>query len=288
MSMDEPPEGQPWDSPVQKAPFALVDLEMTGLDPAVDRVIEICVERWRSQTLEGRLETLVNPGSNVPFHTRVHGIDERMLEGAPSFGELAGQVGSLLDGAVLVAHAAAWDVAFLEAEFSRLAQADPARCRDTWGHFYLDTLTLARRAMWAESHALGALATALGFSGGGRHRAGSDVRVLSQLFERLVAELHPRTPRDLWQVRVGQKYVRPEVLANCVQLAGTGQIAEICYRPSRKPPRRIVGVVREIRTDLDPPRVMGYALPDRGRFELRADRILWAEARPPNPNTKAP
>ena len=33
-------------------------------------------------------------------------------------------------------------------------------------------------------------------------------------------------------------------------------------------------VFTELRTDLDPPRVIGYQLPGRGRRELRTDRIL--------------
>ena len=33
-------------------------------------------------------------------------------------------------------------------------------------------------------------------------------------------------------------------------------------------------VLTDVRTDLDPPRVLGYSLPGRGRFDLRSDRIL--------------
>jgi len=36
-------------------------------------------------------------------------------------------------------------------------------------------------------------------------------------------------------------------------------------------------VVTAIELDLDPPRVIGYQLPGRGRRELRADRILRIE-----------
>ena len=36
-------------------------------------------------------------------------------------------------------------------------------------------------------------------------------------------------------------------------------------------------VIVEVRSDLDPPRVMGYQLPSRSRRELRADRILRVE-----------
>jgi DNA polymerase-3 subunit epsilon len=38
--------------------------------------------------------------------------------------------------------------------------------------------------------------------------------------------------------------------------------------------------ITDVRTDLDPPRVLGYLLPSRSRRELRADRILAIEAIP--------
>jgi DNA polymerase-3 subunit epsilon len=39
-------------------------------------------------------------------------------------------------------------------------------------------------------------------------------------------------------------------------------------------------VLTLVRSDLDPPRVMGYQLPGRGRRELRADRILRVDPAP--------
>lgn len=41
MSRAPPPAGPPWDAPLDVAPLAFIDLEMTGLDPDRDRVIEI-------------------------------------------------------------------------------------------------------------------------------------------------------------------------------------------------------------------------------------------------------
>ena len=46
------------------------------------------------------------------------------------------------------------------------------------------------------------------------------------------------------------------------------------YRPARRRPEELVFCVTGVRTDLDPPRVLGYLLPSRSRRELRADRIL--------------
>ena len=264
-----PPAGSPWDDAVGSAPLAFVDLEMTGLDVLCDRVIEICIERRRANAIEARIESLVRPPAGTAFGTDVHGIDWAMLRQAPPFSALSSRVRAALEGAVLVAHGAAWDVAFLEAELARAGAPTKIAA-------YLDTLTLSRRVIFSDSHSLEALAQKLGIERRLAHRAGDDVRVLSELFEKLVAELRPVTPRDLWHVRVGQNEARPDVLLACRVLAESQQIAEIHYRPSHRRPRNIRCVLTRVRTDLDPPRVMGYALPDRGRFELRADRILWA------------
>jgi DNA polymerase-3 subunit epsilon len=174
---------------------------------------------------------------------------------------------SILDGAVLVAHGAYWDVTFLEAELARLDR--PVRFP-----FYLDTLVLARRAIGAESHALGALADRLGITRGVAHRAGEDVRVLTALFDHLRTELSPQSARDLWHVRIAERHARPEIVERCLAFAGTGEPVRITYRPSHKTPRTFDAIVTQVRTDLDPPRVLGYSLPGRGRFDLRADRIL--------------
>jgi DNA polymerase-3 subunit epsilon len=259
----------------------LVDLEMTGLDAERDRVIEVCVERRRGGKVEDRLETLINPGPGVAFQTDVHGLGPAALEGAPSFGEIADRIIEVTSGAILVAHAAQWDVAFLEAEFARLG-------RPIGFPFYLDTLTLARRAMWAKSHSLGALAEALGIARTAAHRAGEDVRVLSLLFDKLVVDLTPRSPRDLWHVRIAQRHARPEIIEQSVAFAGTGEPVWVTYRPSHKPPRSFLAIFVQVRTDLDPPRVLGYSLPGRGRFDLRIDRILAIVKTPPKAESTPP
>ena len=101
-----PPPGPPWDLPVREAPLAFVDLEMTGLDPVRDRVVEVCIERWRGDVREDALETLVRPPSRAGGNAHVHGIDEAALAAAPAFDKIADDVTALLAGAIFVAHAA--------------------------------------------------------------------------------------------------------------------------------------------------------------------------------------
>ncbi|HKQ68093.1 MAG TPA: 3'-5' exonuclease [Polyangiaceae bacterium] len=264
---EEPPEGAPWDTPLAEAPLAFVDLEMTGLDPVKDRVIEVCIVRLRGRQVEDTLETLVNPGPSATFSTDVHGLGPEAVANAPSFAEVSTRVAAVCEGAIVVAHGAFWDVKFLEAEFARLGRA-------VRFSYYLDTLTLARRAFMAASHSLGSLTKTLGIDGGRAHRAGDDTRALMALFEKIVAELSPRSARDLWHVRVGERHARPEIVERCLTLAKANEQVRFTYRPSHKGPKSFEAIITQVRTDLDPPRVLGYFLPGRGRFDLRVDRIL--------------
>jgi DNA polymerase-3 subunit epsilon len=271
---NEPPPGEPWDLPLAEAPLVFLDLEMTGLDAASDRVVELCAERVVGARVEASLETLVRPDCGAFGNAHIHGIDLGALAFAPTFAEVAPRVLALLEGAALVAHAAAWDVAFLEAELARAGS--PLRI----GH-YLDTLTLARRGWVLPSHSLAALCRAFGVPPGQAHRAGDDVRALRGVWPHVLAPLGAQTPRDLWHVRVGERHARPEVVAAAMRAEASPSPVLLRYRPARRPIEEHVLRVTSVRTDLDPPRVLGYLLPSRSRREFRADRILAIEAELP-------
>ncbi len=266
----QPPPGPPWDLPITSAPLAFVDLEMTGLDAARDRVVEVCVERVVGGERTGFLCTLVDPGERLGGAAHVHGIDAACVAGAPPFAAIAADVRQVLDGAIVVAHAAAWDVRFLAAEFKRAGLELDV-------HFWLDTLALARRAFALRSYSLDALCREFGIERGQAHRAESDVRALRAVFDRCVGVLAPASARDLWEVRVGERRARQAIVDACEAAVDHGAPVVIAYRPARRAPEALSMVLLEVRSDLDPPRVVGYQLPGRGRRQLRADRILRVE-----------
>jgi DNA polymerase III subunit epsilon len=285
----EPPPGSPWDDPIAEAPLAFVDLEMTGLDATRDRVLEVCIMRVRGAEVEAEVVSLVRPeegaftvGGSPPDtppgsglasspksfgNAHIHGIDPEAVAGAPSFADLAPRIEAALDGAVVVAHAAAWDVAFLEAELERAGRARRIP-------HYLDTLILSRRAFALPSHRLTALCASFDIPHEQAHRAASDVAALRAVFARVLGVLCPTTPRDLWHVRVGQRRARPDLIAAAIQALEHEATVTVRYRPARRPPEELVFRVTGVREELDPPRVLGYLLPSRSRRELRADRIL--------------
>jgi DNA polymerase-3 subunit epsilon len=211
----------------------------------------------------------------------VHGIEPHELETAPGFSALADRLEEILDGAVIVAHAASWDVGFLEAELARMGR------QVSFPH-YLDTLTLSRRAFSLPNHSLSALCSELAIPRRRAHRAADDVEALMHLWSKILAVLVPATPRDLWHVRIGQRRARPAVIAAAVLAAESAAPVRVRYRPARRGPEDLDMRITAVRTDLDPPQVLGYLLASRSRRELRADRILAIEpAAAPDPGPSA-
>ncbi len=274
-ALPPPPPGAPWDEALDSAPFAFVDLEMTGLDPAKDRVVEVCIERVRGLgdgSLEGRLHTLVRPEelSGEVGNVHVHGILATELASAPTFAEIAAEVEALLEGAVLVAHGAVWDVAFLRAELARAGRSPSIT-------HWLDTLHLSRRSFALPRHSLDALRTDMGLDASRAHRADADVHALRAVFARCLTALEPKTARDLWEVRIAERKAREHILVACEAAAAAATPVVVVYRPRAKPQQEMRMVITEVRRKSDPPRVIGYMLPGRGRRDLRADRILRVE-----------
>lgn len=243
---------------------------MTGLDPKRDRVLEVCIERVVGSAVTDRLHTLVRPDGGESGNVHVHGISDEELAGAPVFADVAAEVERLLAGAVFVAHGATWDVQFVEAEMARAG-------RPLAVGFWLDTLNLSRRAFGLDRHSLGALRTHFGLDAARAHRADADVAALREVHRRCVEVLAPTTPRDLWEVRIAERRVREHVLARCKDALDAKREVTLVYRPRGRPAEPLRMVLTAIDLGLDPPRVIGYQLPGRGRRELRADRILRVE-----------
>lgn len=94
--------------------IAAVDTETTGVKPW-DRITEIAVSVWEPFNPDPfRFSTLVDPG--MRFETNpVSGISMGDVHGAPVFGEIAGQIQEMLDGAIILGHNIPFDVRFIRA-----------------------------------------------------------------------------------------------------------------------------------------------------------------------------
>lgn len=115
------------DRSIAETPVAVLDFETTGLSPKTGaRVIEIGVVRvepGRDPAIA--LDTLVDPDGPV-YATRIHGITDEDVLGAPLFGDLAGALGGALKDAVVAAFNASFDIRFLDSEFQRFPRGRSA------------------------------------------------------------------------------------------------------------------------------------------------------------------
>jgi len=165
---------------LQTQPFVVVDLETTGGSALFDRVLEVAAIRVQNGVVQDRFERLVEPGMPIPpFVTRITGINASLVRGQPSFDSLLPKLRTLMDGAVLVAHNAAFDGNFLAHAFQRAHMP--------WGGDRLCTLRLARRLIpGLHSYRLDSLCAFLGFTFVQRHRAGPDAEATLHLLLHLL------------------------------------------------------------------------------------------------------
>ena len=156
--------------------YVALDLELTGLDPANDAVIEIAAVKFRNGDVLGTWSTLVNPRRPVPHKiTRLTGIQEGELRRAPTLPEVAGQLLAFLRDFPIVGHSIAHDVECLAVQGIPLANP----LIDT---FELNNVLLPHLS----GKGLEALARELGFNSEQHHRAAADAMATKDLFCYLV------------------------------------------------------------------------------------------------------
>ncbi|MFJ6645533.1 TerD family protein [Streptomyces sp. NPDC091290] len=153
--------------------WALVDVETSGLMARRYRVLSIAVITLGPDGEQtGEFSTLLDPGCD-PGPVDVHGLTAERLRGAPTFDQVAGRIGALLQDRVLVAHNAQFDYDFLAHEFARARMWLPVSQR-------LCTLALNRQVdPPTEDMKLGTLAAHYGVAQQRAHDALDDTRVLA-------------------------------------------------------------------------------------------------------------
>ncbi len=101
--------------------MVLLDCETTGGRASYHRITELGLLVIENGAVVEAWQSLINPQRPIPAGiTRLTGINQTMVNGAPVFGEIADELLEKLTGRVLVAHHARFDYSFLKREFERV------------------------------------------------------------------------------------------------------------------------------------------------------------------------
>src|SRR5580765_7981548 len=184
---------------LEEAAYCVVDLETTGLSPGRSQICEIGAVRIEALKLAVTLQTLVNPRERLPLQiASLTGIDERDLRSAPHVGTATARFLEFAGDAVLVAHNARFDMAFLDAAVLRLGGRRLAAP-------VVDTVWLARRLLAGRASRFGLASLAQFFGTGTRpcHRALPDAEATAEILLNLIGlaqERGARTVADLLEL----------------------------------------------------------------------------------------
>jgi DNA polymerase-3 subunit epsilon len=211
--------------PLDQADFVVVDLETASGRPAPGSIIEIGAYRMRGRQILQPFQNLVKPRMRIPrFVARLTSIDDETVAAAPPIEEVLPCFRAFLGDAVMVAHNAQFDHAFLDYEFRRLfgiGLLNPVLC----------TLRMARRLLPSlRRRRLDLLAEHFGLSTAGRHRGLGDARMAAELLSIFLEMLSQmglnRLDRLLDHYSRGaagrriERHVAPEVIAAIPQRPG--------------------------------------------------------------------
>jgi DNA polymerase-3 subunit epsilon len=158
----------------------VLDTETTGLNPSIDRLVEIaCLELANRLPTGRRFQAYLNPQCPVPEQAfAVHGLSNEFLADKPLFGGVAEDFLVFIGEDRLVIHNAEFDLGFINAELKRVGR-EPLPAERA-----LDTVQLARRKFPGAQASLDALCRRFGIDNSARDRHGAllDAELLADVY----------------------------------------------------------------------------------------------------------
>ncbi len=170
-------------------PLCFIDVETTGLDPAVHAVIEVAVLKIDADSLAvlDSFESKVKPHADAvidPEAASINGYSPEAWADAPEADQVLPRVLDLLRGATVAGHNPSFDLAFLKAALARAGLPSPEV-----DYHLVDTASLAwPRFIKGEvaSRSLKDLCRHFGVPNDGAHRAKADVERAFKVYRYLV------------------------------------------------------------------------------------------------------
>lgn len=176
------PDEFPEDDTIYEKKYAAIDLETTGLSFRNDRIVEIGIVVWKREERIREFATLVDPEHPISRNSySIHGIDDSMVKGSPTFKEIAEEVYSILYGTIILGYNIfAADLSFLNKELKDSGQKpifNPI----------IDTYLVSRKCFPnLKSRSLRSVAENIGIRVTYTHRALEDARLTMKIWLKML------------------------------------------------------------------------------------------------------
>ncbi|OFZ31564.1 MAG: hypothetical protein A2622_02990 [Bdellovibrionales bacterium RIFCSPHIGHO2_01_FULL_40_29] len=169
--------------PWSEYPIVAFDTETSGAYPLEAEIIELGAVKWHHGQIVGRFQTLLRPSKPlVPENIRIHGITNEMVADAPLMQDQILKFCEFIDGSILLAHHAPFDLGFVTLDIEKGNLIFPRNL-----HFC--SSLLSRALLTTTNHKLQTLVKELGLTGGDAHRAYDDAYACLQVFMKCVEKM---------------------------------------------------------------------------------------------------
>lgn len=162
------------------AHYSLIDFETSGFQPGSARILEVAVIKIDSQgKILDEFTTLINPEDGNVGRTDIHRITLGMVKNAPKLSEVIGDLLSILDSSIVVAHNARFEENFLESAFREVGIKHPLMPT-------IDTLWLSRQVLDLPNYKLATVIDEFGHDFEDAHTALGDVRAMAKVLPEML------------------------------------------------------------------------------------------------------
>jgi len=154
-------------TPYKEQKYCIIDIETNGSKPVSSQVIEIGAVMVQNGKIIDHFETFVECAFVPPYISKITGIEQKDLIGAPSRAKALTMLREFMQDAIFVAHNVSFDYPFLTASFNRFGLGEI-------GNPQLCTINLAKRTFKSPKYGLAYLNESLNIELVTHHRAYSD------------------------------------------------------------------------------------------------------------------
>ena len=154
-------------TPYQEQKFCIIDIETNGSKPDNSQVIEIGAVMVQNGEIIDVFETFVECAFIPEYISKITGIEQSDLIGAPSRKEALTKLREFMQESIFVAHNVSFDYSFLTSSFNRFGLGDI-------GNQKFCTINLAKRTFKSQKYGLAYLNETLNIRTATHHRAYSD------------------------------------------------------------------------------------------------------------------